>query len=688
MNYISKIKKANTEQIMPYMHYAVISYFFSTIFVTGIISLKFGWINGALGTMIAWVLIPSYLLFSQSSFFIRYKVLLREFVISRFPKRRFKPEKNNYEKIVSRNGITIYKKKYYGKMILCAYKNVLVICNSKKNIMYIVPDYHFRLIKYKVKLNKKNFPELIKKSKIENCMIIPYPRYYDAKRGKLSFRICVVTDRAQIYHNYPDREYEYAGRSHWEDVIAFQESVIWDRPNRKYPSVNPVDREVERVFLGLPNEAYEYHPSICLENSINEYGSRRFGRSSWVINEKGEKIKVGRFYVPQRRAETNPFAVMGGYECNHKMALIGTYRSNTKYGARTCLFMSSDGGRQWYCKYEFGDAGEYVFRQGNVEEWGRNWGNRIMGDWVVPNSKLPQLYVRKRKVIYPSKENKEPLQFFSWSEPLYVERIVADKEKIMFIFYEEHMLETGNVISVGSTDIDKDNVWAWMINNKVSDKNAGNGMLFKVEVININTIALNEFVMNEDNNIVCRHIHHINHVKDGWLLGTGEIYPNSWVMYIQLKDVEKATRISANEYICIERLNSTEESIQRTMGVLWDEDSNSLFFASDHDTICRQTILGPSGRNLQITRSSVGIFAGKLCDIDDFRKFRCIKETSEVAYFFKEIEGNIIWCGQQGEMYIYKNNQWVEFSLPRAFEQYMGKTYDFLVLNDYLVEIH
>ena len=71
---------------------------------------------------------------------------------------------------------------------------------------------------------------------------------------------------------------------------------------------------------------------------------------------------------------------MGGYEPDYKMTLLASYRSNTDIAARNVIFMTDDGGRQWYAKYEFGDMGTYSFRQGVNKGWGKNFGNKIKTD--------------------------------------------------------------------------------------------------------------------------------------------------------------------------------------------------------------------------------------------------------------------------------------------------------------------
>ena len=104
----------------------------------------------------------------------------------------------------------------------------------------------------------------------------------------------------------------------------------------------------------LPKETYEYHPILNTDsNYFDYYGNGGFGKTVKVKNN-GKYEEVSRFYFPNRNnVQANSFYHIGGVETDYKISLLGTYRSNTEVGVRTCVFASNDGGRSWYCKYEF-----------------------------------------------------------------------------------------------------------------------------------------------------------------------------------------------------------------------------------------------------------------------------------------------------------------------------------------------
>ena len=89
----------------------------------------------------------------------------------------------------------------------------------------------------------------------------------------------------------------------------------------------------------------------------------------------------------------------------------------------------------------------------------------------------------------------------------------------------------------------------------------------------------------------CRHIHHINTLKDGWIIGTGEIYPNGWLLYLQQKKADTYSITDASEELIIRRINTKNDSVQRTMGVILNDSSaGDLIYASDHDTLERNAV--------------------------------------------------------------------------------------------------
>lgn len=577
----------------------------------------------------------------------------------------------SYEPLLDREKFQIYKRPVGGKKIECAADTVAVL--SHKNKLIIYPDYRYPSIKYTVTFDEKNLPGLIPGSKYMYSRVIPYYRWISKTQSVKAWRLMVVTDKGQIYHNYPARREDCEGRSEALDVIRFEESVVWDLPERKYPTEKRECAEYERYFLGLPKTAYEYHPAI---SKRGRYGGAGFGATC-----KTEIGELPRFYISRREAQGNPFYYMSGFSADRKMAVLATYRGNLTVGVRTCVFMSDDGGRQWFCKYEFGDMGEYKFKQGK-SEWGRNFGNPI----TAPQGGNGTLSLRKRTCIVPTNADKDPEKKFNWDEPKSFS-VSCENGRLTLTSDSQCGYETGNIVSVASAESPLE----WMINSDVNETSAGNGLLFKVEVVAENKIYLHEFVASPYNPISCRHIHHINRVRDGWIVGTGEIYPNSWILYIQMKEADTFAERYARDKFDIFRLNSSETSVQRTLGVLWtDDECNTLMYASDHDVLEDKTVFAPvEGRDVKLSRNATGVYLGKLSDIDDYNKFKPILEATEPAYLLQNIESATVFSGQGGELAVSFDGglSWDCSRIDGALNHPKGATYQYHIFDDYLLKI-
>lgn len=576
--------------------------------------------------------------------------------------------------------LIIRERNLLGKKIRAAFDTTIVVSHPlKKNVLILYPDIHSTYHKT-IKFNRSTFPGLIAGSRIDQVMLIPYMRQLDHARIVKAIRMVVITDKCQVYHNCPARRKECDGESIYNDDIRFEESAVWDMPERKYPSKNPMASGVEKYYPYFPDSVYEYHPMLNTEAEFRDYyGNGGFGKSHKII-VKGTETEVSRFYFPTRTAIANSLHHIGGEESDYKMTIIGTYRPNNGgTGARTVIFATSDGGRNWFAKYEFGDLGTYQFSQG-VDDWRKGYGNSINID-KEDLSNL-DLSICKRSVVLPTAQDKEPETKFEWSEPIHVETI-TQRHTLRLKTAKPHDIETGNVVAL------KSSVNHPLANNNVNANSGGNGTLYKAEVVDEYTIDLFEYIHSSENPICCRHIHQINRVKDGWLIGTGEIYPNGWMLYLQMRESDTYSEKHAWEGFDIYRLNSTKESVQRTLGaILIDDKDQTLIYASDHDTLDRVPIDAPGGRTIRIRRGSTGIFKGRLSDIDDRNKFRAIYDAIEPSFMFKKIHNRLVFAGQRGELAISHDmgEHWQTYRINTDTYLYYGSFLSSFVIGDYVIE--
>lgn len=585
--------------------------------------------------------------------------------------RLFSPNVHNtfgYKKQIDHAECAVYKRPIGAKKIEAAFGNTVVLSNRKNKII-IYPDDRYPMIRHTVKFDRKHFPDLLPGSRLLYCMVLPYLRKVTPTSMEKARRVVVVTDKAQIYHNYPARKTDCEGKSEPGDIACFEESVVWDLPQRRHPAKTVDCAEYERYYPGLPEAVYTRHPAVGRKS--------KFGNAGFADCFEANGEKLPRFYIPRREEQGNPFFYMSGFEPDYKMSLIGTYRSNVSVGVRTCVFATDDGGRQWFCKYEFGDMGEYAFTQGSAK-WGCNFGNPILsaeGTWLL----------KKRTCVIPSSENKEPMEKFRWAEEVKFSSVSGEKQ-LTLRASAAHGYETGNIVCVSSAPENS----KWMENSEVSAVSAGNGLLFKVEKVDETTIRLHELAAAPDNPISCRHIHHINRVRDGFIIGTGEIYPNSWLLYMQMREADTFTVKNAGDPFDVYRLNSSETAVQRTLGFLWREDGeDTILFASDHDILEKEPVSPIPGRELSFVRGATGVYRGTLADIDNINRFTPVFEATEPAYLLRDLGRALVFSGQRGEVALSFDggDRWTSFRVDSAFNHPKGSTKHLYVYDDYLLEI-
>lgn len=576
--------------------------------------------------------------------------------------------------------IKIYQKPTRTPSIEGSFGDMVVCCDSSRKQIIIYPNYKLKFC-YRIKLIDRNFPDLISDSRVDSIQVLPYMREIRPDVFVKALRVIVITEKGQIYHNFPSRATQCEGVSKAGDIFRFEESVVWDIPMRKYP-VQHISCNINEVFYpNLPSETYELHPRACNDKRFKDkYGNGGFPAVKYV-EKNGERQFLNRFYIPNRQPLANPFHYMGGGEKDYKLNVIATYRPNIDIGARTCVFASTDGGRIWYCKYEFGDYGDYSFKQGHENKYGGNFGNKIINKDYHEILKSADLSIQKRTPLTPAEEHKGDK--FRFGALLAISEIVED-EHFTIKTLNKHELSEGNIIVIRAS-CDEDVEKFWFVNNAANETIVGSGIFFKVHIIDENTVSLYEYVASAENNLCCRHIHHVNKTRDGFLIGTGEIFPNGWLLYLQAKPRDTFSRLSAEEDLDIIRLNTLSSSVQRTMGAIFEErESINLVVASDHDMLNRPMIALENVEG-NFNRGSTGIYVGQLNQIDDFSSFKLLVEACEPCFYFDKIDGKYIFCGQRGELIVQTNNGWIRTRIEKTIITFRGNIRNAYIFNDYII---
>lgn len=565
-----------------------------------------------------------------------------------------------------------------------------------------------------VQFNSTNFPNLIDDSTIERLIVLPWQRNGSEANGfgGYDWRINVITNRGQIYHNFPNRAQNGAGNALTGDHKRFDESVVWELAERKTPVKTKTGDDATLIntgkyyyFPALPDESYEFHPAI----NHSSYGHSGFPavveKDRRVLNEEDgtsstETVKFSRFYFTDRSRgyQSNPLGFMGGFEPDAKLNLLATYKSNVQAtgSTRMCVFASNDGGREWYCIYEFGERGELIDQNKQRVAFPSNtFLNRNLKAVGMSSNAPGGLYtIVHRRQYCPTAEYKEPelIAKFNYVDRVNVASIVAGESDIVVNTESEHGFNHGDVILFKKQEGAPSNEWDWIVNEDATD-NECYEPIFKVLPINSTSFRLKEAIANPNNNLRCRHIHSINRGKDHFVIGTGEKYPEGFIIYVPMRQSDSFMRKFPWDKFDFIRLTSTKDSIQRPLGVVVEQDSdNTVFIGVDNEMTNLPNVAMPEGRTHSFKRSSNSVFKGKLVDVDDQSKFECVLESREVSYFFKKINGYFIHIGQQGHLAISKTGEkgtWSECHLNASDQsRYYGISSDgYISISNHLIKI-
>ena len=567
-------------------------------------------------------------------------------------------EKAGFTKIFGTDSVDVYEWKNSSIPYLrCVMDNVWVWSSAAS--IFISAD-GISGEKHEVAFNATNFPNLLPDSAIERIVLLPYTRNATVAFSGNDWRMNVITTRGQVYHNKPSRSSnpDLEGTSLAGDEYKFDESVIWELPERWTPVATNTGDDATliatgkyRYYPGLPSQCYEMHPAI---NQNNGYGNNGFGATLTK-----DDVTFGRFWnIDNSLPQANAMSFMGGYAWHEKLCMIGTYRSNTGVNtcSRICVFLTNDGGRQWFCRYEFGEVGRrYVMNSEGAVSVLRDYGSGIYRHNFSFNGTdvgSGLFSVRVRGQIVPSSDNKEPSKKFTYLEPVSVSSIKSSDAGIKITTSSAHGLVGTDIVcftKAGSTTTDYD----WIANNDCNEISAGNGVFFVATIIDTTSFYIHPAVHNPHNELTVRHIHSVDRCKDGYTISSGERYPDGgWILWMPCKEGDsfdvKYPWGNDLEFI---RLNSTSTSIYRTLGTYMLNDAdNSIICGIDDSLIDMGNVQMPEGRTSTFKRGSQGVYKGRLIDIDNIQLYDNLLPTPDVAYGFKVLNGVCIYLGQNWEI--------------------------------------
>lgn len=633
-------------------------------------------------------------------------------------------EGSDFKLLVSNEAVDIWKwsKTDSQKNLRVTFRDIFVW--SDNDALYLVKG-KITDTPTKIDVNSTNFPNLRQSGgnnpTIEKVIVCPCDFCYAGNReyGNISSingkdcRVCVIFSNGQIYHNYPscNNNYDFYnpvwatnGGVRVETLFTkFDESVVWDLPNRKAPATD-ADLIATGAYYynpALPANNYEMHPAISASNG---YGNTIGFPSTNNVNpiSNGEDIGLrSRFWMINRDNDNcNSFCYMGGYIADNLFTMIGTYRSNQGTNpARICVFGTQDGGRSWYCMYEF--AGKDRLKVGTTY----TAADGTIGIPVAQEGSVSSgIYkIKRRTIVVPNSSDKEPSTLFEYDKELNISSIAGTSSAITVTTESAHGLSNGDTIIIDFQNNISANgrAFDWMVNSSADATTGGNGIMFKVSNASGTTFTLTMYVWNPYSGLPIRHIHALNKCKDGVSVSCGEKYPHGgWILYDAIREADAFAHynVAKQSTNIFTRLTSTADSFQRPLGVILQQEGldTYCYIGVDNESTPMNDVEMPEGRTDSFKHNSCGVWKVKLDGIDSQKDNGLMKYNARQTCFgLQEIGSAFVFTGQFGAFGIsYDNGEsWLSAQLPpdnsgQDLANFSGMSYDRkFSINNILVQL-
>lgn len=517
---------------------------------------------------------------------------------------------------------------------------------------------------------------------------IPYkqggPTTGDYSR-ETAMRLCFWTNLGNVYHNYPataSNDSTVGGMLDF-DLSAIYEPVLHvasgtSLSSERIPSTNAGltadEKKLYRYEPGLPSWNYLQHTDNIggVKADASPYGG---GGLPPTLTKGG--VQFIRMVTPFP-AGTNPQDAgypwrQSGYLSNpfSVKPKCTTYVSyNALSATKHTIFGTVDGGRIWTVLHELGSNSD-------ARTYGNNFDYSAIGAYVDG-----ALSVVKRSYIYPTLAVKDPPNAFRYGAPVSVKSITTSGGKATIETTAAHGYTKGDLIcfkknASGNYDF-LENVVTVGQTATFDSNSAGDGRFYRVGDTTTLTFDLRQNFHGVDEKIACHHIHSGNPAKDGVIVACGEKYPQGWIMFIPIEEIDDFSWFDMWNYRrthpYIYRLNSAELGTQRAVGIVWKDDADqTLMFASDESKITQRTI-SIAGRDPAALphRTTAGLFSIPVADIDDFQQAVCVLEMEESSLGIINQQGFYCVIGMSRKTYLSRDGvDWISFPL---ISRYVGET--------------
>lgn len=469
------------------------------------------------------------------------------------------------------------------------------------------------------------------------------------KRMFMYSRICVFTDK-RVFHNFPDRPDIAVSNLPMSDLGMFDESTIYNVSKKWLPVNDKTEVSTNRKYFPvLADYNYEQFDGRISGTTgfVDVYGNGGLPSDALLLDNVMSDAPVFNRLRYSNMTKTT------------KMAAFGNY--NIVDGSEPFVMISNDGGKTWYIKCYFACTDNYEYMRGGKIDLKPITDE--VGSYVVNSLKM----CRKRFNL-PTSTNKEP------STPFIID---TNDQSLVTGFSTD---ANGNTIVTVADNVDYEekypivyfeNVsaaseWNYICNTGfTANGETNNGIFFRVKKVSANQyILLGDLGNPFEGDMVCRHIHAVNGVEAGILISTGETYDSTkfegGFMYLLVQNNKNGDQAYNVNYDVREtiRLTSSYDGVNRASGayLFSDNDDPTLLYVSDAafpPNLARSASI--DGRTISVPITPAGIFVGKLSEIDDLTKFKCVCELHTTVVGLVQANGHFGADGHGNAIMFSKN---------------------------------
>lgn len=522
--------------------------------------------------------------------------------------------------------------------------------------------YGYGCFCHKVTMSKAVCPDWMEGEQISFVSLLPYNPYNDGfatLNGRGVASICVFTTKGRILHNNPNRyddETDYKS-----NIMLFDESLVVENIN----SLKWLPTDDMSKATGI----YKYFP-VLTDYDYNQFDNRfkNWGRTD-TINTKLEYPSNTLYHQKNKNVAQWHRLNFGNMAKDDKVCVFANYNGNgNEIGQEPVMIATNNGGRRWDVLPKFACVEHYK--------------NMYSGD--VDMSKIGtytanSLMLCRCAFNVPTAEQKEPATAFVVPEEQQSSIVsmtvsggvttIVTADDLTFDDAESPRVFLKNVSATGD--------WSYVCNDDPMNNN--NGVFFRAIRTGEKTYILKADLGDAyQSDRICRHFHNIARTSNGFMICTGESYSTDkfqgGFLYFLAQNQRDGFASVATKHgamidpASITRLTSSKDGVVRASGAFMfcDEADPTILYVSDEPNYLgftgRKAVL-PEGRSKELDIVPIGIFAGKLSQIDEQSKFKCLLDARGMITSLVHNMGHFAADGFNNSIYLSADGKkWHEYA--------------------------